>query len=572
VRGKLFFISIIIAMVPLMVGATDAFGETYVSATAIIEQYHRGIGTLNADQKHLAETALDARPDSIGFFESTRFPIRSHYPSADYMEKAETILAIAETSWEEQVLGMGFKAPPPDCGNGGSDHLDIYLQDLPQGVGGYAAFSCYIDETPEADAASFVALALTVPDEFIRGAVTHEFNHVLQNGIDYWENITFKENTATWVMDRVFDDENYYFSYLRSYQRNPDWPIHKFSTSNTYQYGECMLLHFLAEYYGGGAPAIIVDIWNACVQDQMYNEPDYLEAMDRVIPAVSGGRDSLKDALAEYSVWRTITGARDDGAHFHDGGLWPDGAEVAMDTVIDLAQGLPAPVTPQNPPYDYGFSYIKLVNPGALPGAAAVEFQGDPAVDWSVRLIQCRDGYATHIVRSLDLNSSRGILLLNPGMLTRSDELILAVVNLSEPSFDPDQGIDGTRRSYTMKFMAAQPDTSLQIWTDQPMTCPGKMFGFNTEMEHYDTVATMDFWLFLEIAGAFFSIYTDGSGVPAPRQVNLIPGAVTTDQVFSFEMPGLDVSLALIWHAALLQGTAVIDYQVMFSNLVTSCR
>lgn len=546
--------------------------DTYVSATALIEQYHKGIGTLSADELALARSALDARPDSIGFFESTRFPIRSHYPATEYMDTAERILEIAEFSWEQQVLVMGFKAPPADCGNGGSDHLDIYLQDLPQGVGGYAAFSCYLDDTPEADAASFIALSPAVPDNFIQGAVTHEFNHTIQNGIDYWENITFKENTATWVMDRVFDDENYYFNYLRSYQQNPDWPIHKFSTTSTYQYGECMFLHFLAEYYGGGDPSIIVDIWNACAQNEPSNEPDYIEAMDRVIPLYSGGRDALKDALTEFAVWRTVTGDRDDGVHFHDGGLWPPGAEVAMDTVIDLANGLPETVMPQKPPYDYGFSYIKLENPGALPGAAAVEFQGDPAVDWGVVLIQCRDGFATHIERRFTLNNARGVLLLNPGMLAGAHEMILAVVNLSEPAFDPDQGFDGTRRDYSFRFMNAQPDTTLQIWTDQPMTCPGQIYGLHAEIEHYGSSVSMDFWLFLEIGGTFFSIFTAGDGSPVPQTVTPAPDSVTANSLFAFEMPDLEMPIPVVWHAALLQGTAIFDYRVLHGNLVTSCR
>ncbi|MBN1297081.1 hypothetical protein JXA80_09890 [bacterium] len=547
--------------------------EAYISGTSIIERVHKGMDNLNVNgDTHWIRAALDARPPSIGYVESTRYLIRSHYPAVEWIERAETILHIVETSWDRQVLEMGFPPPPPDCGNGGSDHLDIYLQDLPQGIGGYAAFSCYLDDTPAADAASFIAMSLAVGDTMLRSAVTHEFNHVLQNAIDYWETIAFKENTATWVMDRMYDDENYYFNYLRSYQRNPDWPIHKFSTTNTYQYGGCMWVHFLAEYYGGGDPSVVVDLWQAGVQDQLHNEPDYIDALQEVIPRVSGGADTFHDALAEYAVWRTITGERDDGCHFHDGGQWSAGADVLIDTTVDLALGLPAPVSPNNEPFDYGFSYVRILNPQSVSGAVAVEFRGDPAVEWSASLIQSTDALTTHRVRRFDLTHGSGILLLNPAMLQAAEELTIAVVNLSDASFDPDTGVDGTRRAYSLRFFTAQPDTALGLWPDSPMTCPGSRFGLTREIAYYGPAGSIDFWVFIEIAGLFFSLFTNPEGIPQPQTISVQPGDSITGSILDFTMPTFDSAIPLIWHAGLLQGPLLLDYQTARCNLVTSCR
>lgn len=545
----------------------------YISASHFIESYHKDIHTVSAWEGDFSRDALDARPTTIAYHQSTLFPVRSHYPSQDLSDMAREILEIIEYSWTQQVLGMGFPAPPADCGNGGSDHLDVYIQELPQGIGGYAAFTCYLDETPEADAASFIVLSDTVPANLLKGAVTHEFNHVLQNAIDYWETITFKENTATWVMDRIYDDENAYFSYLRSYQRNPDWPMHKFSTTNTFQYGECIFLHFLAEYYGGDDPSIVVDIWNSARQLELANEPDYIDAMKEIIPRISLGRDSFNDALREFSVWRTIVAARDDQQHFHDGALWPDGAMIVPDTTVDISMvELPVTIEPQKAPYDCGFSYIRLENTSALTGALAMEFTGDSAVDWAVTVVQSRDDFTTHIQRSPEIDSGQGILLLNPGMLKNARDITICVVNLADEDYDPDVGDDGQRRNYSLRFFTAQPDSSLQLWLDGPMTCSGENYLLTSEIEHYGQSSTLGLWLFLEIAGSFYSVFTDQAGQPIPEMIPVDDGDVINTPLLSFTMPELSGSIPFVWHAAILNGSAVVDYRTLNDNLLVSCR
>lgn len=544
----------------------------YHSGTAVIEQYHKFQTADTESDLIFARRVLSGRPDAEGYIQSTLFPIRCHYESEVFRVMAEEVLAIVEDSWQQQVLEMGFAAPPPDCGHDGSDDLDVYIQTLPAGVGGYAAFTCYIDSTPEADAASFMAISDALTEQFLRSAVTHEFNHVLQNAMDYWEHITFKEMTATWAMDWMYDGDNQYFGYLRSYQKNPDWPMHKFSTSNTYQYGAAIFLHFLSEYYSGGSASIIVDIWKACAQNENHNEPDFLDVLQTKSPVISVGMDSFGDLLTEYAAWRAITGSRDDGVHFHDGGLWPAGAEIDPDVTVDLSAEMPPPVMPIKAPYDYGFCYVAAVNPSLLDSALSIEFEGDPEVDWGVVIVHNRNGHSSHLTQRMELIGGWGIALLDQGLLARADDLMIGIVNLSASAFDPDDGTDGEQRVFTLTFKKETSDTQLLLWTDQPMTAPGMAYGLNVEFEYHGATGQVDFWLFLEIQGMLFPAFTDAYGLPMPLVIPVSTGMSLSAPVLNFELPALDEPIPVRWHAGLLRSGVLLDYMTTRNNCVSVYR
>lgn len=331
-----------------------------------------------------------------------------------------------------------------------------------------------------------------------------------------------------------------------------------------------MFLHFLSEYYAGGDPGIVLDVWNACVQTEFYNDPDFIEALKTVIPEYTNGVDTFDDMMTEYAAWRAITSGRDDGVHFADGGLWPPGAEVVMDTILDLAGTYPQTMTPVNPPYDYGFSYIHLINPASAPNGVMLEFSGDTGVDWAVVVIECRNNHALHVKHRLDINSGQGHMLLTPVMLGLADEFIVGVVNLSHDGFNTN--LPGDERPYTVTLRKGVPDTALRLWTDSPMTGPGMEYVLNLEMEYYGQPAELDLWLFVEIESLFFSLFTSEESAPAPIAIPVRDGFTVTTPVLRFDMPQLDAGIHLRWHAALLSGDTVHDYCVIRSNLATMVR
>ncbi len=133
-------------------------------------------------------------------------PLRCHWHREQDEALCADVLIWAGEAWAGQVDGVGFIAPLPDDGRGGSDALDIYLTTSAGGAGiawvdcdanpigdcadadpddGLAAATAYVVIDPRTDAADF------------RHFVHHEFNHVLQYGIDFAEvSLSLWEGTA----------------------------------------------------------------------------------------------------------------------------------------------------------------------------------------------------------------------------------------------------------------------------------------------------------------------------------------------------------------------------------------
>lgn len=544
------------------------------SATAVIERYHKGLGGLTEAEQTFAAQALRSRPETIGYFQSTLFPIRCHYATAETETMAEEVLAIMENSWEVQVLAMGFRAPLPDYGEGGSDDLDVYILELPQGIGGYAAFSSYYEETPEADASCFIAVASSLGPRMVRGSATHEFHHCCQAAADYWEHITFKENTATWVMDYVYDDENYYVTFLKAFQQNPDWPVHRFSSTNTYQYGGCMVPHFFNEYYSGANATFLVQWWEGCVQNELSNEPDYFDAVKELISDFSGGMDTFNDAMTEFALWRYACGPRDDGKHFHDGGVWGNAALVSIDTEVDLTN-LPYLGGPQKPPYDYGYSYFSLINPPA-DSWLALEFDGDPEVDWGLEVILVDENPNAHHATRVEVTDAHAFHTLGPQQLASHDRIIVAVVNLSNPGFDPDIE-QGTQKSYTLAISKAPGTSALTIRSNRPVLGSGDELTLQLSLEYEGVSADAQLYIAMEVFGEFWFLSADPSYPNFTPEIAgftlpLEPGLWFDIPLFTLAMPQLPEAYYLQWHAALLNQGELLNYCKTRTNLVPERR
>ena len=175
--------------------------------------------------------------------------------------------------------GLGWPQAPSDGTKGGNAKFDVYLEQLgTSGVFGYAAPETAV--TPSAYSSYMV-----LDDDFaqaeygyadpllpLRVTAAHEYNHVLQFGIDPIEDQWMFESTATWAEDKVYPAINDYLNYM------PDWvqllsqPLTEFASdkNNTTVredlkvYGSAVWNHFLSERYGDDT---ILNAWQAKTQD-----------------------------------------------------------------------------------------------------------------------------------------------------------------------------------------------------------------------------------------------------------------------------------------------------------------
>ncbi|MFZ5480202.1 MAG: hypothetical protein ACOZNI_25790 [Myxococcota bacterium] len=269
----------------------------------------------------LAALAL-ARPDSRSSIDSETHPLRCHWDATADLAQCAAVLGYAEAAWDAQVGTLGFRAPPSDGGEGGSDALDLYLGTSETGGAGEAWVDCdggdpHCVDSDGADglarASSYVVVDARTPAADMEGYVTHELNHTLQYGTDYAEPfLAVWEGTA--VAAEVWTLGTADASQVADYQATP-WLSavlqdgyfldEQYDIWSWYEYGAVTWVLWMDERYGGDG-AIGPLLWETMSQEGYGDEPDVLDAWEEIsgLP--------WETELREYALWRAALADGDD--------------------------------------------------------------------------------------------------------------------------------------------------------------------------------------------------------------------------------------------------------------------
>ena len=314
---------------------------------------------------------------------------------------ADSIASFAEFCWEGEVDTLGWNSPPPDTlighGDGGDYRYDIYVKNLAPGLLGYVQAEHPVSSTPEEDATSSMVLDNTMSNNLLRVTVAHEFNHSCQFGHSYNENISWYENSATWMEDQIYDAINDYYGYLTNSITNPiTYPeITITESSGFYPYGGCtwaMLLH-----QKNGTPNIIQQIWDL----QGLHLGNFTMAdIDSVLRA--NYSSSLETSLKEYGVWRYFAGPNDDGNHFEEGGAWT--AVPYVDPAHRHSSYPASGSEGSRGPDSLGVNFIRFDTTG-FSGGLNISFNGQNSMEWAVPVISY-DSSGTSRVQEMTLNGN----------------------------------------------------------------------------------------------------------------------------------------------------------------------
>jgi hypothetical protein len=240
-----------------------------------------------------------------------------------------------EDVWFQQVDLLGYRAPLDDSdspnGGGGSDALDVYLDDLgadfvfgycttddpDEGTPGTFAVSAYCVVDNDYSAAQYGAAHL--PEEFLQVTAAHEFNHASQFAYDYAEDAWLLEGTAANIEETIYPwiDDN--VGFLRSWSplTRPWSPLDRAGFFDS-EYGSWIFWRYLEEKVAGGDPAIIREIW---------------ERADAAFPGISADDYSLRAVAKEL---------RERGLVFADVFAAFGAANRTRDYADALAAGYPA--------------------------------------------------------------------------------------------------------------------------------------------------------------------------------------------------------------------------------------
>lgn len=300
-------------------GKTDLYGDGYPAGAPVAsaESPHFCVFWVNApgypDSPNLADVDGNADGDGI----------------PDYVE---AMLSIAEFSYSVEVAPgpLGWRPPKPDkegCGADPSARADIYLKQLgTQGLFGYESpdfgqfksrrqYGYMVLDNDYAQAEYGYA------DPLIPAKVTfaHEFNHLLQQNYDSFQDLWMFESTATWVEDHVYPELNDYVNFLPSFAKNPGKPLTDRDAGRQLKvYGSAVWNHWLATGGGGYGVGVIPDSWSASAKTKPKDLA--VAAYDKGIRD-AGGRGFSRE-LVEFATataeWQSGFGG------FPDAALYPD--------------------------------------------------------------------------------------------------------------------------------------------------------------------------------------------------------------------------------------------------------
>ena len=223
----------------------------------------------------------------------------------------ENMLAVFETVYAREngaaPAGLAWPAPPGDGELGGGPEHDVYIAD----IGGDQTLGYVSPDAAQADGLK-VKTSYQVMDnnyaEFdglrsLKVTAAHEYNHMVQFGINAKMADWVFESTATWMEDQVYPDINDYFQYVGDWASRIAKPLTTFETGgNTYQYGSSLWEHYLSRRFGA---AVVRNTWTQSVLGE-----SALDSFERVIPlhqdtSFSEAFGAFAAAIAEWHAGTT---------------------------------------------------------------------------------------------------------------------------------------------------------------------------------------------------------------------------------------------------------------------------
>lgn len=396
-------------------------------------------------QELAKSSMISPRPSADFHLNSTSQPLTVHWTSAVTEEYAREILSYAEETWRKEFEDHKFVKPHPDGDLGGSSRLDIYINtELDPGIGGYAGFSGFVEETPRQDAYGYLVINNNIDIRIRRFVVAHELFHLSQMAYDWWEDISFMESSATWIADHVFGDENIYWRYFPFFNQEPYTALDFISIRNPFQYGAALFTTYLDERFGSGDGTFIRRIWENSVQDDIENEPDFLDSAADLLPSDT----TLADAYHEFGTWRLLTGSRSHLGFFKEGALWDERMDPWFELDTRLSS-LPVAALAQKPVGPLAHAFLRLANDEGYAGTLKGRIESSGSVFRISHL-----AVTANSIRSAPIATIHGAAAVDFKIQSQAgdSEHFIILTNITDGSYDADTSPwDGT--GFTFSFM-----------------------------------------------------------------------------------------------------------------------
>jgi hypothetical protein len=371
---------------------------------------------------------LDAWPFSIV---SALHPLRVHHRTRAEAAVSARVVELLDEAWAAQVDGLGLPAPLTDeldgdtFGCGRDERIDVFVF--------AGSDDAYVDvvaeeiDTPNEDYAPYMVIdpTQTFSGSELRPTLFHEFHHLQQAALDWYDGQILYESSATFVEAVLADPEHDWEFTLLDVADHPDWSIDRDAGYDSFfNYGQAAYLFFLQQAYFDGGMEFFRDLWLG-LPSPYQEDPDYQDVLDELL-APHGV--TFLQTVPVYARWWAYTGDSDDGAHFARGAFWP--TPVTTTVTVD------ASTTTTVRPMLLGSAYVQLQ--AGAPGDVVVGIEG--AVPSGAALVVQRVPGAASDADVLTLPASvpsDALLIVTPmpagayDVDTRNDDAVAVTLTLS---------------------------------------------------------------------------------------------------------------------------------------------
>lgn len=377
---------------------------------------------------------LLAPPGDLAYsLDSAVYPFRVLFDGEDAGAAAQ-VLEAAEESWRLQVDEWGWRPPLYEPALG---PYRIYIGPTGSGVAGYAVPYGRNPDTPHTDCFTYVFISPHL-GSYAPATVAHELNHAMQAATDCDEVIAYWENTAVYMEAATFPhlaQQSLYNMY--AFQAVPWRSLDHFEYGQGYQYGGALWNYFLVDAFDSPAtgPMMLRDIWEASMQEDLYNSVTYFDGIDDVLAQRVSDASPLESAFMDFCEARYFVGSRDDGAHIEGASRWWFAELVITErhTVFEMPlEDVSPPSTSQ--PAPFGSNHIRMDLPSGYKVPIAFRFQGLGDNRWAARVVAIGGSATTHVDLDIDPSTSWGEVVVPTEGLK---ELLLVVANLGPEGYSP---------------------------------------------------------------------------------------------------------------------------------------
>ena len=425
------------------------------SATTVLVEAWQWASRIGAEGEPVR--ALMGPPDDMTYvLDSETLPLRVSFSDPNLAPMAQHVLEASEISWQVETEEYGFMVPPIESS---TDRYRILIDEIGGSAGAYTSPYGYDHSVPWSSCFTYIVFNANNSDGKVDTTMAHELNHAMQAAMDCQEVTTFWENSATYIMGKVFPRDWSQTTDMYPFFQNQPWrPLSYMNTmdSDLYEYGGALWLYYLTERFApNNGPVLLRQLWEACQQDAGYsNEPDYFDAVTNVL--ADGQQSAFDDLFVDFSEARYFVGGEDDGQHL------PDVSNLRRAEVYQVRHldGWSLPIVNESPsenlwPQPYGSNHLRLDLSAGFITPLKVSFFASNDVHWRVQVLGLSDGALQRQEIPLDPDLGGSVVVDSTGL----QSLLLVVNNVGDGRFDPDtQGATGSYYRYSIVPAAPQVD------------------------------------------------------------------------------------------------------------------